>query len=187
MNKLATHNSATGERGGGLLSLLLTPFAKCQSKTLVEQYKSGTRLFDIRVHKHNGKWYYAHGLWRSRDTVYSALSQLNIEAFKTGEKSMLIVTYEGECDARKDFVNEVLSWECYQYLEVVEINVKRPKWLTLTRYKSTPFVQCFRVLDWSSWHTLIPIPWLWAKLEDARWSVKARRCKPTEYAMIDFV
>jgi hypothetical protein len=44
---LATHNSATGERGGGLLSLLLTPFARCQSKTLVEQYKSGVRLFDI--------------------------------------------------------------------------------------------------------------------------------------------
>lgn len=45
---IATHNSGTGERGGGLLSLLLTPFVRCQSKTLVEQYKSGTRLFDIR-------------------------------------------------------------------------------------------------------------------------------------------
>lgn len=187
MNKLATHNSGTGEKGGGLLSLLLTPFARCQGKTLVGQYRAGVRLFDIRVRKVNDRWVFAHGLWRSRDTVYSALSKLNRETYKAKEKAMLMVTYEGECDDRKDFVSEVLLWECYNNLEVVEINVRKPKWLTLARYKSVPFVQCFRVLDFSTWHTLIPIPWLWAKFENARWSVKARRCNPTEYAMIDFV
>ena len=167
------------------MSLLLTPFARCQSKTLVEQYKSGARLFDIRVRKVNGSWVFAHGLWRSRDTIYSALPQLSIEAYKAKEKAMLMVTYEGECDDSKDYVSEVMSWECYQYLEVVEINVKKPKWLTPARYKSVPFVQCFRVLDFSTWHILVPVPWLWAKIEDAR--VKARRCKPDEYAMVDFV
>lgn len=184
---IATHNSGTGERGGGLLSLLLTPFARCQSKTLVEQYRAGARLFDIRARKVNGRWVFAHGLWTSRDMVYSALSLLNLEAFKTGEKAYLMVTYEGEYYNKMEYVNEVQSWDCYRHLEVVEVNISKPKWLCMARWKELRFVQCFRVLDWSSWHTLIPIPWLWAKIEDARWSVKARRCKSTEYAMVDFL
>ena len=185
--KIATHNSGTGEKGYGWWSFLYAPFAKCQSKTLQEQYKSGARLYDIRVRKVNGEWVFAHGLWTSRDTVYSALSLLNLEARKTGEKAYLMVTYEGEYSNKMEYVNEVQSWDCYYHLEVVEVNISKPKWLCLARWKELRFVQCFRVLDWSSWHTLIPIPWLWAKFENARWSAKARRCKPTQYAMIDFV
>ena len=49
MNKIATHDSATGEKGKGFLSFLVTPFAKTQSKTIKEQYDAGCRSFDIRV------------------------------------------------------------------------------------------------------------------------------------------
>ena len=48
MNKIATHDSATGEKGRGFLSFLVTPFAKTQSKTIKEQYDAGCRSFDIR-------------------------------------------------------------------------------------------------------------------------------------------
>ena len=47
--KIATHDSATGERGQGFLSWLVTPFAKTQSKTIKEQYEAGCRMFDIRI------------------------------------------------------------------------------------------------------------------------------------------
>ena len=43
MNKIATHNSSTGEKGKGFLSFLVTPFAKTQSKTIKEQYDAGCR------------------------------------------------------------------------------------------------------------------------------------------------
>ena len=36
--KIATHDSATGEKGRGFLSFLVAPFAKTQSKTIKEQY-----------------------------------------------------------------------------------------------------------------------------------------------------
>ena len=49
MNKIATHDSATGEKGKGFLSFLVSPFAKTQSKSLQEQYDAGCRSFDIRV------------------------------------------------------------------------------------------------------------------------------------------
>ena len=47
--KIATHDSATGEKGKGLLSIIGTPFARTQSKTIKEQYDTGCRMFDIRV------------------------------------------------------------------------------------------------------------------------------------------
>ena len=56
MKKIATHDSATGEKGKGILSWLITPFAKTQSKTIKEQYESGCRMFDLRVRKKFGEW-----------------------------------------------------------------------------------------------------------------------------------
>ena len=41
MLKIATHDSATGESGRGLLSRLVTPFARTQGKTIREQYDAG--------------------------------------------------------------------------------------------------------------------------------------------------
>ena len=49
--KIATLDSATGEKVRGFLSFLVTPFAKTQSKTIKEQYDTGCRSFDIRVKK----------------------------------------------------------------------------------------------------------------------------------------
>jgi len=39
--KIATHDSATGEKGKGFLSFLVSPFAKTQSKSIQEQYDAG--------------------------------------------------------------------------------------------------------------------------------------------------
>ena len=43
MYKIATHNSATGEKGSGIISWFGTPFAKTQSKTIAQQYEYGCR------------------------------------------------------------------------------------------------------------------------------------------------
>ena len=179
---LATHNSGTGEKGYGWWSFLLAPFAKCQSKTLVEQFREGVRLFDIRVRKRGDKWVFAHGLWESEDAVGYALSDLNLEAFKAGEKAIVLVTYEGKCSNKLEYISEVSSWDCFSWIEVAEINVKKPKWRTLARYKNVAYNQCFRVLDFSTWHTLVPIPWLWARIERA-----PRPSKSSKFYMYDFI
>jgi hypothetical protein len=179
---LATHNSGTGEKGYGWWSFLYAPFAKCQSKTLVEQFREGVRLFDIRVRKRGDKWVFAHGLWESEDAVGYALSDLNLVAFKTGAKAMLMVTYEGECKDKVGFMAEVSSLDCYSWLEIVDVSVKKPKWRTLARYNDVSYNQCFRVLDFSTWHTLVTIPWIWAK-------VKSMTKKPSHnvFNMYDFI
>ena len=52
--KIGTHNSATGEKGKGLISLLATPFSKCQGRDIASQINMGCRYFDIRfaIDKH---------------------------------------------------------------------------------------------------------------------------------------
>ena len=75
MKLIATHDSATGEKGKGILSWLGTPFAKTQSKTIKEQYEAGCRMFDIRVKLIDNEWYCAHGLWRTKRTAYDKLEE----------------------------------------------------------------------------------------------------------------
>lgn len=61
---LGTHNSLTGYKPKHWYGWLMKPFAKCQSKTIHDQYEEGVRCFDIRVRfDKNGKWVFAHGIY----------------------------------------------------------------------------------------------------------------------------
>ena len=93
--KIATHDSATGEKGKGFLSFLVSPFAKTQSKTIQEQYDAGCRSFDIMVREDEwGVYRCAHGLWTSRRSATEILSEIN--SFQ--EPCQVCVTYEGCID-----------------------------------------------------------------------------------------
>ena len=95
MNKIATHDSATGEKGKGFLSFLVSPFAKTQSKTIKEQYDAGCRSFDIRVKKDkDGVYRCAHGLWTSKRYASDILRQIN----SFPEPCQVCGTYEGCID-----------------------------------------------------------------------------------------
>lgn len=74
--KIATHNSSTGESGHGIISWLVTPFAKCQSKTIQEQYEAGCRYFDIRVRNTKRGYICAHGLWESKRYFIDILMEI---------------------------------------------------------------------------------------------------------------
>lgn len=178
---IATHNSGTGERSGGFMSWLSIPFSRCQNKTLWNQYNFGARLFDLRVRKIKGEWYFAHGLWRSKRTVKAALESLSLLAIACGEKANIIVTYEGMCKDKVEFIkyiNNLVS--IYPGLALAEINVKKPKWQCLKRYKCFPFKQCFAVIK--GWKCLLPIPWIWHKIRKIE-----RTQSSTVYNMIDFL
>ena len=167
MNKIGTHNSATGEKGSGLLSWLVTPFAKCQSKTIEEQYNAGSRVFDLRVKFIKNKGLkFAHGIW------YSSVDIHNILTFLNDKKCYVLMTYEGSFGknfTEKDYLHSIEDIK-YRFKDIrwLDISVKRGyegKWQTLVASNhNLPIKQGFVALDGSSWHTLIPIPWLWNKL-----------------------
>lgn len=169
MLKIATHDSATGEKGKGLLSWLGTPFARTQSKTLKEQYEAGCRLFDIRVKLYKGEWYCAHGIWISKRTAEDIFKELD----SFGD-AIITITYEGDADNVIQFQN-FLKYikEKYQMITYGYSAIKYGKNSTGIKVSydildwgeyNPPSKQGFLPLDGKTWHILLPIPWLWKKL-----------------------
>lgn len=168
--KIATHDSATGERGQGFLSLLVTPFAKTQSKTIKEQYEAGCRMFDIRVKEDGSEWRCAHGLWKSERIAYHIIWEID----NLGEPCYVTITYEGK-NAPTEFC--IFVDNCKKYTKNIifgGIAIKYGKGSNLFKVKYDyvePYPkewpsneQAFLPLDGRSWHILLPIPWLWKKI-----------------------
>lgn len=153
---IATHNSATGEEGRGMLSWLLTPFARCQGKTLREQYAAGTRYFDIRVRRlDNGEWHCAHGPWESRRTAEDILSEIN-----SFGPVFARVFYEGHAPA--EFFDKMECWRAaYSQITFTHIGERKPVWHILKEWVPVRVVGGFVALNSQHWQVCLPVPILW--------------------------
>lgn len=197
-NKLliSTHNSATGNKGYGILSKLLTPFAKCQSKTLTEQYKAGCRYFDIRVVKDKRGFVTAHGLWRGV-ALPNALAEIRNACEKGKEPAYLSVTWEGDTTDWSDvkvrsFVSFVRNYVRCQncdnaeqdWLLLTTVNAKKPHGTTLwinDKIEQPTVVQKFYGLYWFNWRVLFPVPAFWA------WRYGKVNFNAEYYTQVDFL
>lgn len=171
MKKIATHDSATGEKGLWYC-LPLVPFAKTQSKTIKEQYEAGCRSFDIRLKHHFGAWRCAHGLWFTKRTAMDILNEIN----EFPEKCQVCLTYEGTSNNVPDFThfigilkttftNIIYGSSAIKYGKegMKKFKIKY-EILDAPQDGYEGGVQGFLPLDGRSWHTFLPIPWLWDKL-----------------------
>jgi len=168
MIRIGTHNSATCLPSSGLLSILVSPFACCQSKSIAEQFSAGCRYFDLRLRMVDGRWRFAHGLWESSACVEDVLGELNNLSKNFIGKTFVMVTYEGSLSEHEgdSFLSSMINlFASYPSLTLTEVNVKKPKWRCLCRANKAPnYRQAYMVLDGRSWHTYLPIPWLWKKI-----------------------
>lgn len=171
MKKIATHDSATGEKPGNILSRLVIPFARTQSKTIREQYDAGCRLFDIRVKNAGGRICCAHGLFVTRRTAVDILKEIN----DFPEQCYVYLTYEGRLDKEQTatFSKAVKRWkEMYQRILWGHVCVKYTDSKLFVKYGKIlqptciepPTRQGFLPLDGKTWQTYLPIPWLWKKI-----------------------
>lgn len=173
MLKIATHDSATGEKGCGIISFLITPFSKTQSKTLKEQHDAGCRLFDIRIKKYGNEWKCAHGLWKSKRGAWELFEEMNSFPERVG----VSITFEGHGTMNEEFLDFVHKIkETFKHIIYGGIAVKYGDESNGFNVKYTYLEsaepdfsffnnkQAFLPLDGRSWHTYLPIPWLWDKL-----------------------
>lgn len=170
MVKIATHDSATGEKGKGVLSIIGTPFAKTQSKDIFEQYMAGCRMFDIRVKLVKGEWRCAHGLWVSKRLSENIINE--IDCFI--DNCYVTLTYEGGKKHKQEFIefaNKLLNK--YDNIKWGSIAIKygegshlfKVQYEYIQHAKNWPATkQGFLPLNGSTWHILLPIPWLWKKI-----------------------
>ena len=163
--KIATHDSATGEKGKGILSWIGMPFAKTQSKTIKEQYEAGCRMFDIRVKLVKGEWRCAHGLWVSERTAEDIIKEIDSYG------CYMALTYEGGSKHKAEFIDFAyrMMEEC-THIKWGGISIKygegshlfKVQYDYVRRAKNWPVCkQGFLPLNGSTWHILLPIPWLW--------------------------
>lgn len=172
MKGIATHDSCTGERPMWY-SYPLLPFAKTQGKTIKEQYEAGCRLFDLRIKLHHGRFVFAHGGYIMKVFVMDIFRYLNEQG-----DCHVTITYEGTNKHQKLFENYVtrIKAECPN-IKYGAIAIKKGKNanLVVTDYDyimpaekgwiDKPTRRGFVALDGKSWHSLIPVPWLWKKVK----------------------
>lgn len=173
MLRIATHDSVTGENPANILSVLVSPFSKTQTKTIAQQFASGCRVFDIRVKKYKGNWHGAHGLFTTKRTIYDILKQLNQLAKTDKDNPVIInVVYEGNLlkniKTYEQFTTSANNWmQEFSNIQFGDFITKYPKWQKVLDGNQVSFYphninyQQFKPLDFSSWHSLIPIPILW--------------------------
>ena len=173
MKKIATHDSATGERPLWYC-WPLAPFAKTQSKTIKEQYEAGCRLFDLRLRRHKGKVRLAHGGYIINRSVYDVFRYLNSKG-----DCRVTITYEGFCNdkLREDFLCIIRSYKIqFPHIHYGAVAIKKGKGSTLikTKYEyilpadkdwiDAPTRSHFVKLDGRKFYWLLPFPWLWKTL-----------------------
>lgn len=176
MMKIGTHNSITGEKGDDFISLLGTPFAKCQSKTLKEQYEAGCRLFDLRVLKVDGTWKGAHGLWHSKRTIQDIWHEL-----ESYGDCYAIMTYEGNVNDTdfKDFKSLIEEAKTHQ-IHWVYFAAKKPEWEVIDYTDPTVGIRQGFLVMGSDWHSILPIPYIWRKKKRVPFDDKV-------YTLVDFL
>lgn len=169
MKKIATHDSATGEKPANILSWLMIPFARTQSKTISEQYKAGCRMFDLRVKQYKGALHCAHGLFITKKTFIDIISEIN--SFK--DPCYVTITYEGKLSNEQEknkFINDINEIQAkYNNIFWGAIAVKYTDNDTIVDWKVVYPAMCqwpkdeqaFLPLDGKHWQTYLPIPWLW--------------------------
>ena len=163
-----THNAATGERGIGILSWLVTPFSRCQRKTLSQQFVRGCQLFDIRAKWYKGEWHCGHGLWTSKRTLLDIITQLS-----KYDHAYVTLTVEGNDTDSKRIISDGTLKEIQkmlntpEHLHLVYLAVKKPTWRVVEYYNhmiANSINTDYEILDSHNWRRFIPIPYLWSRL-----------------------
>lgn len=180
----ASHNSATGERAANVWAKLFPFIARCQDKTLEEQCEAGVVLFDIRVRWYEDRLFVHHGLARydlTLDEVFNLLDR------KAKPLSVVMVTYEGECDEDRDeeFIKRVEdAFAPFYNIRLGDISVKCPRWRIVKVSQHQPnYEQNYTKIV--GWRVLLPFPRLWDWWLKAKG--KGRKADDDVLSMEDFV
>lgn len=74
---LGSHNSFSYLKPEKWWMRIFNPWAKCQSKTLEEQYRAGVRVFDIRVRWKDDRFYLVHNLMTYKCSLLTIIQELD--------------------------------------------------------------------------------------------------------------
>lgn len=187
---IGTHQSFTYAKP---LKWYYKPFhfiAKCQNKTIEEQYELGVRLFDIRIKPYKNNWVVAHGNMIFNINLYKVLNYLN-------DKKDCIVHLSLEYNKEPKNSEEIIKKFKQTIISIIELypNIKfygfRTKWNWNNKvysYQDEPNIQVLQLVS-STTGTILDdwIPILFTKVFKKDIKRIYNYLKPEVYLSIDFI
>lgn len=172
---------------------LLKPFtfmARCQSKTIAEQYAAGVRMFDIRVgYNKKGNVHFRHGLMRFKGDVEVVFSWLNSQSERVRVR-LILEEYRDDGDMQQEncFTDDCRRWErAYPYITFFG-GVRKHDWEELYVFPlnlESSIKHMYASMQGNKIDDLWP--WLWAKFHNKKNISDAKKTCNCKYVMIDFV
>lgn len=164
--KIATHDSATGERSRNIFCSSTKIFAKTQDKTIKQQYEAGARYFDLRVDKY---LVLCHGLWKSNKDLLTLLDEM--KKYVTDEVYVAVTVERKYDDATIErlvkAIRQAVNLRGGGKVKLVYIAKKKPDWECLEVYRkikviaaylSVPTPTQYLTCEIKDWRRYIPIP-----------------------------
>lgn len=154
---IGSHDSMTYLRSERWWMRPFECWARCQSKSIQEQYDKGVRYFDLRIRfDNNGVPYFAHGLmaYDKRVTVYKVLDFLEEMEDVACVRIILETVRSASEYQRKCFYEECIYFRYFYNLPFV-FGIKNP-WQT-DPYP-LPFVEIAKHFD-RKWEALLTPRW----------------------------
>lgn len=166
---VGTHNSMTFLRPAHWYGWLMIPFARCQRKSIEQQFLSGARCFDLRVRfrKESANPVFAHGLMTLKGDLYATLLRLSTLSTIHHDKIRVRLILE---DPNAQRHNEIYFrtlcenvQEAYPLLTYFGGN-RKGDWKQICDFPCKPrLVQCVgSMADDARWYEKI-IPWFYAR------------------------
>ncbi len=187
---IGTHNSMTYLRPQKWYGWFMIPFARCQRKTIEEQWHDGARCFDLRIRfTKKGEPYFAHGLYEC--------------SHKVGPSDVLVKLYRLIIrDNQPAFVRLILEDPDKQnhnvvyfkkFCEVLEIKYKaihffggnrKGDWAQIVEFDYKPELQQYvgsMMEDARWWEKIMPFAYAWRR------NKKNKQNPQGDIAIYDFI
>lgn len=175
---IGTHNSMTFLRPAHWYGWFMIPFARCQRKTIEEQWYDGARCFDLRIRfTKQGEPYFAHGLYECTHEVkpIDVLVQLDKLILRHGQRALVRLILE---DPDKQNHNVVYfkafcqAWETHQAFHTVNKWIhffggnRKGDWAQIVEFDYKPNLTQYvgSMMEDARWYEkIVPFAYAWRR------------------------
>ena len=195
---IGTHNSMTYLRPAHWYGWFMIPFARCQRKSIEEQWDNGARCFDLRIRfTKQGEPYFAHGLYECTHKANPAhvLEELYKLMLRDNEQAFVRLILE---DPDKQNYNvyyfEQLCriWETHQARQSVTVNNvlrffggnRKGDWAQIVEFDYKPNLTQYvgSMMDDARWYEkIMPFAYAWRR------NKKNKQNPQGDIAIYDFI
>lgn len=195
---IGTHNSMTYLRPQKWYGWFMIPFARCQRKTIEQQWNDGARCFDLRIRfTKQGEPYFAHGLYECTHKAKPAhvLEELYKLMLRDNEQAFVRLILE---DPDKQNYNvyyfEQLCrvWETHQARQSVTVNKvlrffggnRKGDWAQIVEFDYKPNLTQYvgSMMEDARWYEkLMPFAYAWRR------NKKNKQNPQGDIAIYDFI